>query len=158
MQLKTHAQPIYDKLQQSLKQSGFIHIDETGWRIDGEKSWLWKFSNKKICLSHIDKSRGQKVVEDILGKKYDGVIISDFLSAYNKITTKAKQRCLVHILRDLKKVIEYWHDDKEVLGYCRHLKNIFEDGIELYKDYKDKKQNHSFIEPHNNNKMKIAAS
>ncbi|MBU4589892.1 MAG: hypothetical protein KKG01_03105, partial [Candidatus Omnitrophica bacterium] len=40
--------------------------------IDGEKSWLWKFSNKKICISHIDKSRGQKVVEDVLGKKYEG--------------------------------------------------------------------------------------
>ncbi|MBU4312124.1 MAG: IS66 family transposase [Candidatus Omnitrophica bacterium] len=143
-QLKIHAQPIYEKLKESLKQSNFMHIDETGWRIDGEKSWLWKFSNKKICISHIDKSRGQKVVEDVLGKKYDGIIISDFLSAYNKITTKAKQRCLVHILRDLKKVIEYWHDDREVLGYCKHLKDIFEDAIELFKEYKDKERDRRF--------------
>ena len=143
-QLKIHAQPIYEKLKESLKQTSFMHIDETGWRIDGEKSWLWKFSNKKICISHIDKSRGQKVVEDILGKEYEGVIISDFLSAYNKIISKAKQRCLVHILRDLKKVIEYWHDDREVLGYCGHLKSIFEDGIELFKEYKDKERDKRF--------------
>jgi transposase len=143
-QLKTQAQPVYEELLKTLKQAKFMHIDETGWRIDGEKSWLWKFSDKKICISHIDKSRGQKVVEEILGKEYKGVIISDFLSAYNKITSKAKQRCLVHILRDLKKVIEYWHDDKEVLGYCRHLKGIFEDGIELFKDYKDKERDKRF--------------
>jgi len=143
-QLKTQAIPIYEKLIETLKQSRFMHIDETGWKIDGEKSWLWKFSDKKICISHIDKSRGQKVVEDVLGKEYDGIIISDFLSAYNKITSKAKQRCLVHILRDLKKVIEYWHDDKEVLGYCRRLRSIFEDGIELFKEYKDKKWDYRF--------------
>ena len=60
------------KLLESLKTSPFIHVDETGWRIDGDNHWLWKFSDKKICVSHIDKSRGQKVVEDMLGKSYGG--------------------------------------------------------------------------------------
>ena len=137
-QIKTHAEPLYKKLRETLKHANFLHIDETGWKVDGENHWLWKFSNKKICVTHIDKSRGQKVVENILGKEYDGIIISGFLSAYNKILAKGKQRCLVHILRDLKKVIEYWHDDKEVLGYCKHLKDIFQDAIELHKEYKDK--------------------
>ena len=133
--LRKEAKHIYDELLASLKEGPFIHADETGWRLDGKNHWLWKFSNKKICASHIDKGRGQKVVEDILGKDYSGVLISDFLSAYNKIKTKAKQRCLVHILRDLKKVAEYWHNDKEVLGYCKRLKKILEDAIALYKEY-----------------------
>ena len=133
--LKEKALPLYGQLLESLKQSPFIHADETGWRLDGKNCWLWKFSNKSICYSHIDKGRGQKVVEDILGKSYDGVLISDFLSAYNRINAKAKQRCLVHILRDLNKVTEYWHNDKEILRYCKRLKNIFEDSMELYKEY-----------------------
>ncbi len=29
----------------------------TGWKVDGTTHWLWKFSNKKVCISHIDKSR-----------------------------------------------------------------------------------------------------
>lgn len=134
-QLKRQALPLYEKLLGSLRESDFIHADETGWRIDGENNWLWKFSNKKICVSHIDKSRGQGVVEKILGKEYAGVLISDFLSAYNKISSKAKQRCLIHLLRDLKKVIEYWSDDMEVLRYCNELKKILEEAIELYKEY-----------------------
>ena len=133
--LKEKALPLYGQLLESLKQSPFIHADETGWRLNGSNYWLWKFSNKSICYSHIDKGRGQKVVEDILGKSYNGVLISDFLSAYNRINAKAKQRCLVHILRDLKKVTEYWHNDKEVLGYCKRLKKIFEDSMALYKEY-----------------------
>ncbi len=134
-QLKARALPLYKELLETLKDSPFIHADETGWRIDGINHWLWKFSDKRICVSHIDKSRGQKVVEDMLGESYDGVLVSDFLSAYNKIITKAKQRCLVHIFRDLKNVIEYWCNDKEVLRYCKRLKSLLEDSITLYKEY-----------------------
>jgi len=134
-QIKEKSAPIYKKLLESLKISPFIHADETGWRIDGDNHWLWKFSDKSICVSHIDKSRGQRVVEDILGKDYNGVLISDFLSAYNKIKARGKQRCLVHIFKDLKKVIEYWCSDKEVLRYCKRLKKLLEDAIALYKEY-----------------------
>lgn len=137
-QLKSEALPIYNDLLSVLKKGSFIHADETGWSIDGINHWLWKFSNKKICVSHIDKGRGQAVVEKMLGDKYDGVLISDFLSAYNKIPTKAKQRCLVHIGRDLDKVIEYWQDDREVMRYCQGLKKILDDAIQLYKEYKSR--------------------
>jgi len=137
-QLKEKALPLYGQLLEELKKSPFIHADETGWRMDGDNHWLWKFSDKRICVSHIDKSRGQKVVENMLGKSYGGVLISDFLSAYNKITTKAKQRCLVHIFRDLDNVIEYWSSDKEVVRYCNRLTKIFKDAISLCKEYKDK--------------------
>lgn len=143
-QFTKQAEPIYQSLLEALKQSSFVHMDETGWNINGKLHWLWKLSNKKICLSHIDKSRGQQVVENLLGKDYAGVIISDFLSAYNKITSKAKQRCLIHILRDLKKVIKYWQDDPEVLSYCRKLKCLFEQAIELHRQYKDKQWNEAY--------------
>jgi len=136
--LKAEAFPIYEKLVESLRQSRFIHADETGWNVNGKNQWLWKFSNKKVCVSHIDESRGQKVVEKIIGEQYNGVLISDFLSAYNKLQAQAKQRCLVHILRDLKKVEEYWYEDIEVMRYCGRLKKIFEDAIRLYKDYEGK--------------------
>ena len=137
-QLKVEALPIYNDLLAALKKSAFIHADETGWSMDGINYWLHKYSNKSICVSHIDKGRGQAVVEKILGDKYDGVLISDFLSAYNRIKTKAKQRCLVHIFRDLDKVLEYWSGDKEVVRYCQRLAKIFKDAISLCKEYKDK--------------------
>ena len=143
-QLKREALPIYNNLLSELKKSSFIHADETGWSIDGVGHWLWKLSNKKICVSHIDKGRGQAVVEKLLGAKYLGVLISDFLSAYNKIKAKAKQRCLVHILRDLGKVMEYWHDDMEVMRYCERLKKIFEDAITLHNEYKKKRRDKAY--------------
>lgn len=137
-QLKDKALPVYKELLEYLKKSPFIHADETGWKVDGINHWLWKFSNKKASVSHIDRGRGQKVILDTLGEDYGGVLISDFLSAYNKIDAKAKQRCLVHLLRDLRKVADYWHDDKEVLRYSKRLKKIIEDAMTLHKEYLDK--------------------
>jgi len=143
-QLKREALPTYKRLIESLKKGKFIHADETGWKIDGDNAWLWKFSNKKVCVTHTDMSRGQRVVEDMLGKEYKGTLISDFLSAYNKISAKNKQRCLVHILRDLEKVIKYWQDDEEVIRYCGRLKKILEDGIALYNEYRDKRRDKKY--------------
>jgi len=142
--LKEEALPLYEKLVETLRRGRFIHADETGWNVNGDNHWLWKFSNKNICVSHIDPSRGQAVVDKIIGDTYDGVLISDFLSAYNKIKAKAKQRCLVHILRDLKKVMEHWRDDTEVMSYCLRLKKILEDAIELYKEYKARRWNRAY--------------
>jgi hypothetical protein len=143
-QLKKEALPIYMRLMESVRKGSFIHADETGWKVDGDNHWLWKFSNKKVCVSHIDKSRGQGVPAKIIGDEYKGTLVSDFLSAYNKIDAKAKQRCLVHIMRDLEKVIEYWHDDKEVLRYCQRLKDIFKDAIALYNEFKNKRCNGAY--------------
>ena len=145
-QLKRAGSPLYHMLIDSLQRGSFIHADETGWKVDGKNRWLWKFSNKKICVSHIDESRGQRVVDKVIGDKYNGVLISDFLSAYNKIITKSKQRCLVHILRDLKKVKEYWYDDTEVLRYIGRLKEIFEDAVTLGVEYKDKRWDSAYCE------------
>jgi hypothetical protein len=139
-QLKKEALPVYRRLIESLRKASFIHADETGWKINGSNHWLWKFSNKRISISHIDKSRGQAVVKKMLGDKYKGVLISDFLSAYNKVKAKAKQRCLVHIGRDLDRVCEYWQDDNEVMRYCNRLKNIFESAVTLHNEYQDKKR------------------
>jgi hypothetical protein len=77
-------------------------------------------------------------VEELFGEEYDGVLVSDFLSAYNKINSK-KQRCLAHIIRDLEKVIKYWdEEDLKTVTYCKRLTDILMKGIDLYRKYKKK--------------------
>lgn len=137
-QVAREAKPLYEKIKEQLKASTVIHADETGWRLNGDNQWLWKFSNKRVSVTHIDKSRGQKVVNDMLGEEYDGVLVSDFLSAYNKIKSK-KQRCLAHIMRDLEKVIKYWNEeDYQTVTYCKHLMGLLMQAIDLYREYEQK--------------------
>ena len=138
-QLSRVALPLYSELLGDLKKSSYINADETGWKLDGTNYWLWKFANKKVSITHIDRSRGAKVVEDILGKKYEGVLISDFLSAYNKIEAKAKQKCIVHLKRDLIKIKDRYSSDKSILRYIERLEELLCDATGLKESYIDKK-------------------
>ena len=128
---------LYSELLGDLRKSSYINADETGWKLDGTNHWLWKFTNKKVSITHIDRSRGSGVVEDILGKKYDGVLISDFLSAYNPVVAKAKQKCIVHLKRDLIKIKERYSCDKSILGYVERLEDLLNEAADLKQDYID---------------------
>jgi hypothetical protein len=52
---------------------------------------LWIFTNKEASLYHIDESRGGKVITNILGEKYQGVLGCDFYSGYNELVARLKQ-------------------------------------------------------------------
>ena len=130
-QLTRAGYPLYEDLLKELRKSSVVNADETGWSLDGENHWLWNFSTPKLSLTHIDPSRGQKVVERILGEKFDGILVSDFLGAYDKIEARAKQKCIIHLNRDLKKAEECYGEDNLIQGYCGRLKDLFDRAIEL---------------------------
>ena len=89
---------IYEGIKQSIRYSPCVNADEMGWRVNGENHWLWVFTNKDAAFYQIDKSRGSKVVGNILGEKYQGALVSDFYSAYNELQARACKHCLGHLL------------------------------------------------------------
>jgi hypothetical protein len=117
---------IYAGIKQSIRHSPFVNADETGWRVNGQNHWLWVFTNKDAAFYQIDKSRGSKMVSNILGEKYQGVLTSDFYSAYNQLQALAKQRCLGHLLTELKKIQEKNKFAPESIDgmFCQELKMI----------------------------------
>ena len=119
-QIRIRGTPIYDQLKQSLPEKPFTHADETGWRKDGINHWLWCFAALGTVVYLIDRHRSSNVVTSVLGKKYGGVLISDFLASYNKIKSR-KQRCLVHLLRLIKKWEVHFADDRKRLRYFTDL-------------------------------------
>lgn len=137
-QARRKAQPLYELLKAELKKAAYVHADETGAPVDGDNYWDWVFATARICLHVIDKSRGQKVVEAVLGKRYGGILVSDFLAAYNKQEAKAKQKCLVHLLRDLKKILECTDANDPTHVYCRELKALLQRAIDLSGLYGEK--------------------
>jgi hypothetical protein len=93
----------YEQLLLRMRASGVIHVDETGWRIDGRNAWAWVFTQPLLTLYVADASRGRKVAEGMLGEAFGGTIVSDFYSAYDKIDAAGgKQKCLTHLLREIR--------------------------------------------------------
>jgi hypothetical protein len=83
--LAAKAESTYDLIIQQAQNSAVIHADETGWLIGGKSAWLWVFTNCELTIYAIRYSRAHGVIEEILGVEFDGVLVSDFFSAYNPI-------------------------------------------------------------------------
>ena len=78
-----------------------VHADETSYRVDGQRWWLWTFTTATDTLLVLRPSRGEKVVEEILGEGFPGkVIVCDGHGAYpHPEKGWVLQRCWAHLLR-----------------------------------------------------------
>lgn len=125
--LKVEAKVILE----AMRESPHIYIDETGWKINGKGHWLWAFVSERLAYYQIEKSRGSKVPKQIIPTDYGGILITDFYAAYNKLPGK-KQKCLVHLLREMKSCYEK-NETQEFLKYYKQLKRIIQDALRLDK-------------------------
>lgn len=116
-------------LLEAIRGSPQVHIDETGWRLDGKNHWLWAFANERMAYYRIDQSRGRKVVESVLPKDFAGTIITDFYGVYFKLPYK-RQKCLVHLLREFHRCAQT--DQSEAYQRCyKHIKRLINDAVKL---------------------------
>lgn len=120
---------------EAIRGSPQVHIDETGWRLNGKNHWLWAFINKRLAYYTINLSRGRSVVKKTLTDKYNGTIISDFYGVYFNLPYK-RQKCLVHLLRELHQCSQRDHSKAYQQAY-KKIKRIIHDAVKL-KMSKDK--------------------
>ena len=96
----------YEVIVTELRSSTIAHVDETGWRINGDTAWLWVFTNSKLTLYTIRRSRGSDVLEAVLGERFEGILASDCLNSYESYDAEWKAKCLGHLIRDLRELQE----------------------------------------------------
>lgn len=94
--------PAHEKAKQALPGQPVLNIDETGWKTQGKSRWLWVFASPVIAFFHVAASRGSKVLKEILGDEYRGILCSDMYSAYKKFHKGVRQFCWAHIIRGIK--------------------------------------------------------
>jgi transposase len=137
--------PVVDKLWELLRQSPVVQGDETGWRINGQPAWAWCFRDPRLALFLIDRHRNRDVLVRALGASFAGTLVSDFYAVYNGLDC-AKQRCLVHLLRELAKLREElpW---QSVRTFIQPLIRLFQDAIQLGKD-RDRLGKQAFDQAH----------
>jgi len=126
--LAKQLKPVADGLKAQIRASAIVHADETGWREDGKNGYVWVFSTpgeQGVRYYVYDASRGQHVVEGVLGEEFQGVLGSDFYSAYN-VYTGRHQRCWVHLLRDLHDLKEEHAQDDAVQSWAQQLRALYD--------------------------------
>ena len=95
----------YEELLEHLPLETTLNVDETGHKDNGDRFWTWVFKAELYVLFRIDKSRGSKVLIEVLGKEFEGTLGCDYFSAYHKFMKDfhvAVQFCIAHLIRDIK--------------------------------------------------------
>ena len=93
---------IDEELKDVLPEEPVLNADETGWR----DRWLWIFVAPMFIYFQVAKSRGHKVLIDVLGKVYNGILCVDRWGAYTKYHKGLFQICWAHLKRDFQGILK----------------------------------------------------
>ena len=64
------------------------------------------------------------MVDEVLGDGFDGVLVSDFYAAYNHYPG-LKQRCWVHLLRDIRELKALYPTDTQLARWAAAVKALY---------------------------------
>ena len=109
----------------TVRGSPVVNADETGWREDGVNGYIWSFSSPDVRYYTYRHSRGSIVAKEVLGEEFTGALTCDFYAAYNFYEGE-KQRCWVHLIRDLKALVEKNPDLPDVAAWYPLVKDVYD--------------------------------
>jgi transposase len=115
---------IYDSLLVEVRGSPVVHADETGWREDGVNGYIWSFSTPDVRYYTYRHSRGSAIAREVLSEEFSGALVADFYAAYN-FYDGMKQRCWVHLARDLKFLVEKNPDLPKTAGWVDAVMDLY---------------------------------
>jgi len=122
----------YEQIGEAVKAGGVVCADETGWRVSGMLHWLWCFTTSTATYYMIDRSRGEPALKKFFTEALAGVLITDFWGPYEHVIAAFKQKCFVHLLRELKKV-DLRNRSPGWAAFRKKLKRLVRDALRLDK-------------------------
>lgn len=98
----------YRNLCDSVRESPFIHTDDTGWRERGLPAWLMAFETDAATVYQVRPRHRNEEVRERIPSDYEGVMITDRAGVYDAeaFAKVKKQKCLAHVLRSISGVVE----------------------------------------------------
>ena len=97
--------PSYEQAAAALRNEPVIGSDETGHPHRGKGYWTWCLRAAGFTVFRIDATRASKVLVDLLGEDFGGILTVDYYSANRSFADRFEVRaqyCWSHLLRDVK--------------------------------------------------------
>ena len=98
-------QPV-EAAQTYIQQQPEVKVDETGWREQTKRAWLWVGATPLVAVFVVLKTRGSQGVRTLLGDVFASIVGSDRWSAYNWLDPQRRQLCWAHLIRDFQKLVD----------------------------------------------------
>jgi transposase len=127
-------QPVYEAIRQATADADAIVADETGWRVGGQPAWLHVWVTEQATCYAVDRRRSADALEELLGLDWDGWLIHDGYSTYDRFTQALHQQCLAHLLRRARELLE----DARGGGvrFPRQVLELFTGAVHLHNEYR----------------------
>jgi hypothetical protein len=93
------AQPV-QQLQEQLPREAVLNVDETGWRTNGDKRWIWALVAQQFVFYVVASTRGAEVLVSLLGAVFRGILCSDRWVVYLTYHAGRMQLCWAHLKRN----------------------------------------------------------
>lgn len=100
-----------------------MHVDETGFRVDGKNQWIHVHAAGGITLKRLHHKRGKAAIEDInIIPRYGGALIHDCWASYFAYDDCSHGLCGSHLLRELTFVV-----DAQGYSWARNMKRLLKE-------------------------------
>jgi transposase len=98
--------PVVEEARAAVQQAAVVNMDETGWREERQRAWLWAVVTAELTVFRIDRHRSGAVVERLLGAEFAGVVGSDRWSAYRRFPAEQRALCHAYLKRDFQALVD----------------------------------------------------
>jgi transposase len=92
----------YRDIQAEVRGSWWACVDETPWKLCGQKRWLWVGAAERATAFRIGRGRGKKELREFLGE-FNGILSSDRWCSYQAYPKR--QICWAHLIRNCRKLV-----------------------------------------------------
>jgi transposase len=112
---------------QALQQAPVKNVDETGWKENGKKRWLWVGATRQLAAFIISPWRNLKALTRLLGAKMLGFLCSDRWRTYDEWPLMQRQVCWAHLKRNWEKLLERGGKARRIAQACLDVhRQVFE--------------------------------
>jgi transposase len=96
----------YNEVAAAVHTAEVVHADETSWREQRGKAWLWATVAGMITVFTIARNRNARVAQAVLGTQEGPIAVTDRLGSYDGIARTSRQIGWSHLRRDFPALID----------------------------------------------------
>lgn len=101
-EFRKKSEPYIAELLAALKKEKVLHVDETGWKINGKRAWLHVIVSNNMAYFIVTEKRNDKVTGPLkILEDYEGCLVHDHYKQYYKLLKCLHGECNAHVLRYL---------------------------------------------------------
>jgi len=125
------AEPV-NEAKKHVQQADVAYVDETSFPQQPNKGWLWVAVTAYLAVFAIRRHRDRLSAEDLLGRAFAGIVVSDRYSSY--LWLQRRQLCWAHLRRDWQAFIDRGGRSRRI---GRRLRSLTDHMFHLWHQVRD---------------------